>query len=428
MTTQICDGDKCVQDPEWTGAICDNQCGCLIDTQCWPHGTTHPNSTCMVCDVTRHTTEWVPALPRPCDDGISCTHSDTCSDGVCVGEPYECTDGPACLVSSSCTGMAPPHQCKLVFEPSTLLCAPQIDQCTLPVYCTQAFTPARLPNANTATGLPLLAPTLAGTGHNATCPPQVPTFPSIDMAGVHETTAEYDPVDLVAQEALHEMHLNLQGFGVACGTLEVSWGIFDDSFNDAPCHPDSVDGSVPGGAISEFQPYTPHLSRDNIVLLTGRTCVASHTLLACAFAQLSTHPRAAALPRRYKVIVTARNLYGGERTTCSNGVLVDGTPPQFDGAVLDVDPETALPADVQHHDSLFLEATWHGFADPESSFSGQLHYWVAVGTMPGAHDIQNFTFVGTNTTFRSGPHGEGLAAATLYNGVQYVRTDPVHTS
>jgi len=54
----------------------------------------------------------------PCDDGLACTTSDTCSGGVCVGAlPAECDDGNLCTVDAcddlgGCTHAAePPPSC-----------------------------------------------------------------------------------------------------------------------------------------------------------------------------------------------------------------------------------------------------------------------------------------------------------------------------
>lgn len=108
----------------------------------------------------------------------------------------------------------------------------------------------------------------------------------------------------------------------------------------------------------------------------------------------------------YFVTVRATDGAGLSVSASSNGVLVDATPPVAgtvnDGPAADLG---VIPS------SGLVEANWSGFADPES---GIVDYSWAIGTSPGAEDIQPLAFVG-NATSASG-------VFALSSGVTYYVT------
>lgn len=97
-----------------TGALCDDQNLCTNDNGSWDNSTQHclcrhesiscsDDNPCTddFCDPSapggcKH----VPNDTRTCDDGNSCTESDHCSAGNCVGEPVKCDDANPCTKDS----------------------------------------------------------------------------------------------------------------------------------------------------------------------------------------------------------------------------------------------------------------------------------------------------------------------------------------
>jgi predicted GH43/DUF377 family glycosyl hydrolase len=111
----------------------------------------------------------------------------------------------------------------------------------------------------------------------------------------------------------------------------------------------------------------------------------------------------------YYVSVRGTNGAGFQATATSDGVTVDTTPPPTvtinDGTGGDSDSQTSTTT---------ISANWGAFADPESGIT--LYSW-AIGTSPGATDVQGWTGVGTAT---SGTNS-GLSltvGATYYVSVQ----------
>ncbi|MBI2930505.1 MAG: hypothetical protein HYY16_02545, partial [Planctomycetes bacterium] len=106
----------------------------------------------------------------------------------------------------------------------------------------------------------------------------------------------------------------------------------------------------------------------------------------------------------YTVTVRAINGAGLSTTASSDGVRVDDTPPA--GGTVNDGPSSDI--DWQNY-TWQLSSNWTGFTDPES---GIFSYEWAIGTSPGATDIQPFVSVGTVT---SGANGSlSLAAGLTY--------------
>jgi len=110
--------------------------------------------------------------------------------------------------------------------------------------------------------------------------------------------------------------------------------------------------------------------------------------------------------KAYYVYVVAHDGWYSHVTAVSNGVIVtlpDATPPVAgtvnDGPDLDMDVFGAG----------YLSANWNGFQDPES---GIARYEWAIGTSPGATDVQAFTTVGTQTSANASI--SSTAGSTLY--------------
>ena len=94
-------------------ASCDGEGGCetsikdgfcQIGDFCYEHGTPAPGTPCLLCDSSQSQTSWSPlAVGTHCDDGVACTHEDTCGDfGVCSGSTYSCS-GDSCS-DADCDG------------------------------------------------------------------------------------------------------------------------------------------------------------------------------------------------------------------------------------------------------------------------------------------------------------------------------------
>jgi hypothetical protein len=124
------DGDVCTTDDQCVGSVCggtpmdcndDIECTrdyceygecrhapadgwCRIQGECYLDGATDPANPCQTCDTSRLQTFWSPATGGTCDDGIACSHSDTCVNGACQGTGYACSDGISCTLDQ-CDGL-----------------------------------------------------------------------------------------------------------------------------------------------------------------------------------------------------------------------------------------------------------------------------------------------------------------------------------
>ena len=78
---------------------------CAIDGACWNVNALNPANTCESCQSSSQTS-WTPrAQNSTCDDGNSCTHSDKCDGGVCVGIEYTCPGGDLDCTAPECDGL-----------------------------------------------------------------------------------------------------------------------------------------------------------------------------------------------------------------------------------------------------------------------------------------------------------------------------------
>ncbi|MFT5432184.1 MAG: hypothetical protein ACI9OJ_002882 [Myxococcota bacterium] len=96
-TIDVCSGDG-------TCAYTQVADSCLIAGQCIADGSAKPGEPCQACrpDVTK--TAWSAVEPGAgCNDGESCTHTDKCLGGACLGTSYDCDDDLTCT-DDSCGG------------------------------------------------------------------------------------------------------------------------------------------------------------------------------------------------------------------------------------------------------------------------------------------------------------------------------------
>jgi N-acetylneuraminic acid mutarotase len=71
--------------------------GCEIGGVPFAAGDANPANECEVCNPTFAPTAWTNAQGgTTCDDGLFCTDNDSCSAGVCGGDPLDCPDGESC--------------------------------------------------------------------------------------------------------------------------------------------------------------------------------------------------------------------------------------------------------------------------------------------------------------------------------------------
>lgn len=125
----------------------------------YPHGATHPEFSCLQCDVLLSNIKWSPA-----PDGIACSqadqgdwahtkeqvcaHSSQCLQGECIGTPYTCALPGACGIVSSewprqCDGSGPFGDtlgCVLGVQPDTHVCKPWLNGCQAQVLCTGSLS------------------------------------------------------------------------------------------------------------------------------------------------------------------------------------------------------------------------------------------------------------------------------------------------
>ncbi len=96
-----CTDNVCLDDGQCSNPVSANSC--LIDGSCYAATDANPADPCLQCLPDVSSTEWTNADGQSCDDGVACTHSDTCLAGACAGEDYACTDGLDCT-ADTCDG------------------------------------------------------------------------------------------------------------------------------------------------------------------------------------------------------------------------------------------------------------------------------------------------------------------------------------
>ena len=99
-TTDVCGVGGCVN--VITGGFC------VINDTCVTDATPNPANDCQKCAPLVDQKGWTDDDGKPCDDSVACTHTDTCSAGVCQGTSYTCDDGLTCTTDTCLgTGTAP---------------------------------------------------------------------------------------------------------------------------------------------------------------------------------------------------------------------------------------------------------------------------------------------------------------------------------
>ncbi len=86
--TECDDGNACTTAASCSAGVCVAEQGALLDCD---DGNICTDSSCDPAVGCVHEPN-----NRLCDDGLACTVSSRCSDGVCVGQPIDCDDGNPC--------------------------------------------------------------------------------------------------------------------------------------------------------------------------------------------------------------------------------------------------------------------------------------------------------------------------------------------
>lgn len=75
---------------------------CVIEGACIQNGINKGDNICVVCDSSVDSYDWTPvADSTSCNDNLSCTESDKCIDGVCVGSQIYCASETLASTCSS---------------------------------------------------------------------------------------------------------------------------------------------------------------------------------------------------------------------------------------------------------------------------------------------------------------------------------------
>ncbi|KAJ4455638.1 hypothetical protein PAPYR_9337 [Paratrimastix pyriformis] len=123
--------------------------------------------------------------------------------------------------------------------------------------------------------------------------------------------------------------------------------------------------------------------------------------------------------RTYYAIVTAEDYMGNRVTSCSDGLLVDLTPPDCNATGLhfrapDYDPADLAQGGLAHWTQASTEAVeleWNPCVDNET---GVTRYELALGTVPMGTDVAPFTYQGNASTSWGGLYGLALEHGGRY--------------
>lgn len=104
-----CTADACTPSGQCANSVIPGFC--LVDSafggkRCEVDGAPNPDNTCQYCIAARSSTGWTTVADGElCDDDDSCTHTDRCVSGTCVGIDYggACDDGLPCT-TDGCDG------------------------------------------------------------------------------------------------------------------------------------------------------------------------------------------------------------------------------------------------------------------------------------------------------------------------------------
>ncbi len=97
-----CTSEQCTDAPDGCESVI-TAGFCVIDGTCYQVGSPDPSNVCQACQPGTSQTSWT-NIGGDCDDGQPCTHSDSCSNGVCAGSAYLCNDNKTCT-SDACDGL-----------------------------------------------------------------------------------------------------------------------------------------------------------------------------------------------------------------------------------------------------------------------------------------------------------------------------------
>jgi hypothetical protein len=122
-TDQDCDdGIACTEDLCTAGKCSHTVLAgwCLIGSTCFADGTLNPNNVCRRCVAATAAKAWTDEPDgKLCDDAVSCTQSDACFHGYCLGlvDPGTCVVGPPGSQTCHVAGDADPNDACAVCAP-----------------------------------------------------------------------------------------------------------------------------------------------------------------------------------------------------------------------------------------------------------------------------------------------------------------------
>lgn len=124
VTDQDCDdGIACTED-QCTAGKCSHPVlagWCLIGATCYSDGTLHPTNVCRRCVAATAAKAWTDEPEgKACDDKVTCTQSDACFNGFCIGvvDPGFCVVGPPGSQTCYTVGDTDPNDACAICDPS----------------------------------------------------------------------------------------------------------------------------------------------------------------------------------------------------------------------------------------------------------------------------------------------------------------------
>ena len=167
-------------------------------------------------------------------------------------------------------------------------------------------------------------------------------------------------------------------------------------------------------SCSNVDPYLVPVTLSNLTLTPGYYVNQSDDISISPFNNgltLSSFFTNHYQPAVYYVAIKAITASGQEVIGTSNGVTIDITPPQLVGSIEHFDVEFSLtqPTEYQGNNHT-ITAKWL-FVDLES---GIINYDWAIGSYPGANDVQDYVSVGLATTASNSNLEGNLTHNTTY--------------
>ncbi|KAL9987448.1 hypothetical protein ACROYT_G001761 [Oculina patagonica] len=289
---QYCNGTSCSLKTGF--GFANNKCTCKIAGQDYSHQMLNPSNQCQWCDlydaIARANSDWSNRPTVPCDDGNKCTKQDTCKAGRCSGLGYSCQSSyppSRCIKTSECVGDG---TCRSIIRTNGTLCRPAVDLCDQPERC---------------------------DGVLGTCPGQVTDEIVLKTGILQMMDSKFQSVSTY-QYITDRLFLNISGFSVSCGQLNLRWFVL---LGSSPCSfNSSATGTLPDTNV--YQTITGLTLQDNTT---------------------------------YKVSVKASDERGKTyQLVCSSEVVVDTSKPQG-GWIRD-----GPGADLSYQASTLLQANWGG--------------------------------------------------------------------